>query len=141
MNSYSASLSASTGATEQSLVSVFLIFIILPVLIGSAIDIGLTQAIGPQYCSFKDTEHKCVIIGTNKEIPAIGRELGRTIIQIILLVILVFALQKVAPTYCRHLHNTLAGVVGVVAFMLTQSDLFEDFRRFNNSLIFKLKHK
>jgi hypothetical protein len=140
MNSYSASLSASTGATEQPVVG-FIIFIILPVLIGSIIDIGITHLIGPQYCSFKETEHKCVIIGTDKEIPGIGRELGRTIIQVILLVILVFVLQKVAPAYCRHLHSTLAGVVGVGAFMYTQSGLFEDFRRFNNSLIFKLKHK
>lgn len=140
MNSYSASLSASTGATEQPALA-FIIFIILPVLIGSVIDIGLTHLIGPQYCSFKETEHKCVIIGTHTEIPAIARELGRSIIQLILLVLLVFVMQKVAPTYCRHLHSTLAGVVGVTAFMYTQSDLFEDFRRFNNSLIFKLKHK
>jgi heme/copper-type cytochrome/quinol oxidase subunit 4 len=140
MNSYSASLSASTGATEQPVVIVFIIFIIVPVIIGSIIDIALTHTIGSQYCSFKETEHKCLIIGTNKEIPAIGRELGRTIIQLILLVILAVVILKMAPTYCRHLHSSLVGVVGVVAFMCTQSDLFEDFRRFNNSLIFKLKH-
>jgi len=139
MNSYAINLSANTAATEGPAWLSFLTFIAAPVVLGSIIDIGFTQYMGPQHCSFKETEHKCVILG-EKHVPAIFRELGRVVLQSILLVILVYILQKYAFVYSKQLYTSLIGVIAIIIFMNTQTDLFEDFRRFNNSLLFRIKH-
>jgi len=139
MNSYAINLSASTAAVETPAWLSFLTFIIAPVVLGSIIDIGFTQIMGAQHCSFKETEHKCLILG-EKNVPAIFRELGRAVLQCIMIIILVYLLQKYAVGYSKHLYTSLLGVIAIVIFMNTQSDLFEDFRRFNNSLLFRIKH-
>jgi len=113
--------------------------IIIPVIIGSVIDIGISQTAGSQYCSFKDFQNVCKF-SHGLEMPSIYRELGRSVLQLIIIIILVFAIQKLVPSYYRQLYTTFAGIVAIIAFMHTQGDLFEDFRRFNNSVLFKIKH-
>jgi hypothetical protein len=139
MNSYAINLSASNAATESPIWLSFLTFIVAPAVLGSIIDIGFTQVMGAQHCSFKETEHKCIILGQTN-ISAIFRELGRAILQCTLLIILVYILREYASVYSKQLYTTLGGVVAIVIFMNTQSDLFEDFRRFNNGLLFRIKH-
>ena len=108
-------------------------FLLLPVIVGSAIDVGFTQSIGSQHCSFTETEFTCTIAG--KKMPAWVRELSRFILQISVLIIFIVLLKSHIRGY-----ESFIGILGSGAFMMTQSGLFEDFRRFINSIIFLAKY-
>ena len=105
----------------------------LPLIIGSFIDVSFTQLIGSQHCSFTETEFVCTIAGTT--MPAWIRELVRFLIQIVVLSLLFLFIKP-------YIHGdlTFIGVIGCGGFMMTQSGLFEDFRRFINSIIFLAKY-
>jgi hypothetical protein len=87
--------------------------------------------IGSQNCSFDGVNKVCSIAG--QKVPSYVREFGRSFFQLVL----VFLVLKYVSAYFK---NTIYPVAGITIFILAQSDLFEDFRRFINSLLFMIKH-
>jgi len=134
MNSYT--VSSLTATSEPSFYLLIILFIVLPLIIGSAIDIGFTQVAGSQYCSYKDGETRCTIM--NSDVPAQARELGRFVLQLTVVISLVLWFASTA--YASQLRTPIGGI-GLTLFMLTQSDLREDFRRFMNGLLFAIKNR
>jgi hypothetical protein len=117
----------------------FLLFIVLPLLVGPVIDIGFTQVIGTQHCSYKDGDTKCTIF--HIELHGWLRELLRFTLQLGLVLGLVFAFGAVSPGYANMMGRSPLGLVGAALFVATQSDLMEDFRRLLNGLLFRLKNR
>lgn len=117
----------------------FLVYIVLPLLIGPIIDIGFTQLAGSQHCSYKDGDTKCTIF--QAEIHGWLRELLRFTLQLGVVIGLVFAFVAVAPTYAGATGRLPLGIIGASLFVATQSDLMEDFRRLLNGLLFRLKNR
>ena len=110
---------------------VILQFFLLPLLVGNFIDIGFNKVVGSQYCSFNATNKVCTIFG--QTFPSSIRELGRSVVQMFVL----FFLLKYFSSYFK---STVYPVAGVAIFILSQPELFEDFRRFVNSLLFIIKY-
>jgi hypothetical protein len=132
MNSYSTTSSFIAGG-EPPIYMTFAKNLLAPALVGSIIDIMVTKAVGVQNCSFKDGETKCVLF--DKSMPAIVRELLRVTIQMLVILFIVYTIQTSAVFNKEHL-----SIMGSAAFLICQSDLFEDFRRLINSLLFKIKY-
>lgn len=116
---------------EPAWYTVILQFFILPLLVGNIIDISFNKLIGSQHCSFNGTDKICTIFG--KTMPSLLREGGRSIIQML---VLFFTLKY----FSSYFKSTVYPVAGVTIFILSQPELFEDFRRFVNSLLFIIKH-
>jgi hypothetical protein len=106
-------------------------FFLLPLLIGNIIDISFNKLVGSQNCSFNGTDKICSIFG--QTMPSLFREGGRSIIQML---VLFFTLKY----FSNYFKSTVYPVAGVTIFILSQPELFEDFRRFVNSLLFIIKH-
>jgi hypothetical protein len=87
---------------------------------------------GSQMCSFDGEEKKCTIFGN--KIIASHRELGRPIIQILLIFAILYFLKP-------YFKTGLFPIAGLGIFLASQPELFEDFRRFLNTMLFNLKHK
>jgi len=132
MNSYSTTSSFIAGG-EPPIYMTFAKNLLAPALVGSIIDIMVTKAVGVQNCSFKDGETKCVLF--DKSMPAIVRELLRVTIQMLVILFIVYTIQTSSVFNKEHL-----SIMGSAAFLICQSDLFEDFRRLINSLLFKIKY-
>ena len=136
MNSYTANslisnLSKPTGPS--------ILYIILPLIIGCFIDIFFSQIMGSQYCSLnKNTEYSCVIYGIH--ILQWKRELIRFVIQLVVIIGGFFILQTYMPSYIPPFYTSLNGSIGLIMFLLIQTDFFIDFRRLCNGLVFALKH-
>ena len=136
MNSYSANslISNFTKPANHSI-----LYIILPLVIGCFIDIFFSQIIGSQYCSLtKNVEYSCVIYGVH--ILQWKRELIRFVVQLALIIGGFFLLQSYAPTYVSPFYTSINGSIGLIMFLLVQTDFFIDFRRLCNGLVFSLKH-
>lgn len=116
---------------EPPFYTTILSFLIAPILLGNIIDLTFTKLVGPQSCSFDGTQKVCTVF--NKTVPAYLRELARSLIQIIV----VFFIIKYFSIYFK---SSVFPVTGLSIFLLSQPELFEDFRRFLNSLIFLIKH-
>jgi len=116
---------------EPPFYSTIIYYFLSPLLLGNLIDISFTKLAGPQLCSFNGTEKTCTVAG--QTVPSIVREFGRSIIQIVLL----FFTIKYFSTYFRA---TVYPIAGLLIFCLSQPELFEDFRRFINSVFFMIKH-
>ena len=134
MNSYTvANLAASLTPPFYMLV---LVFIAAPLIVGSVIDIAFTQLVGSQHCSYKDGETRCTIL--KSEVPTLVRESGRFVAQ--LTIVIALLLWFASTSYAGQLRTPI-GVLGLILFMITQSDLMEDFRRFMNGLLFIIKNR
>lgn len=103
-------------------------FFVFPLLLGNLIDISFNKLFGSQHCSFNGTDKVCVILG--KTVPSYAREAGRSLMQLLVL----FFILKYFTSYFK------SQAAGVAIFILSQPELFEDFRRFINSLLFIIKH-
>ena len=117
----------------------FLVYIVLPLLIGPIIDIGFTQVAGSQHCSYKDGDTKCTIF--QAEIHGWIRELVRFALQLGVVIGIAFAFTALAPAYAAAMGRGPLGIIGASLFIATQSDLMEDFRRLLNGLLFRLKNR
>jgi len=133
MNSYSTTSSFITSGGEQPIYMTFAKNLLAPALVGSILDIMITKLVGVQNCSFKDGETKCVLF--DKSVPAIVRELLRVTIQMLVILFIVYTIQTSPVFNKEHL-----SIMGSAAFLICQSDLFEDFRRLINSLLFKIRY-
>ena len=111
---------------------IFLYYIIAPVVLGTAFDLGFNNLLGSQMCSFDGEDKICTIFG--KKINGWQREIGRSILQLLL----VFAILYYIKPYFK---TGLFPIVGLGIFLVSQPELFEDFRRFINTMLFNLKHK
>lgn len=131
MNHHQASYLSHTIIAEPPFYMNFIYYAMFPLIIGSAIDVGFNTLMGPQICSFDGNEKKCNIFGKN--IPAWARELSRALIQLCIL----FAILILAKS---HFKTTLYPICGVGIFLASQPDLYEDFRRLINSILFMIKH-
>ena len=134
MNSYT--VTSLTASGEPPFYMLILLFIVAPLLIGSVIDIAFTQLVGSQHCSYKDGEKRCTIL--KSDVPALVRESGRFVVQLAIVICLVLGLAT--TSYANQLRTPI-GSLGLILFMLTQSDLMEDFRRFMNGLLFIIKNR
>jgi hypothetical protein len=131
MNHQQATYLSQTIIVETPLYMNFIYYAMFPLIVGSAIDVGFNTLMGPQICSFDGNEKKCNIFGKN--IPAWAREIARSLLQLGVLFLILF----LAKSYFRA---TLFPIGGLAIFIATQPDLYEDFRRFINSILFIIKH-
>jgi hypothetical protein len=131
MNSYSASYAQPADSLPYS----FAKLLVLPLFVGTFLDITITQFIGVQHCSFKDAETKCIIAGQTLSAPV--REFTRVLVQLLVILALYYLTYTYAPTYMA---TGTMGILGLSSFIFTQNNLYEDFRRMINSILFKIKH-
>ena len=118
--------------------SVSLLYVILPLILGISLDILFTQIIGSQYCILNKTEYTCTIHGIH--ITQWQREAIRFLLQLGLIMSVILILQNVYPSSVIPLYTSLNGVIGLLLMFISQTDLFSDFRRLCNGLVFSLKH-
>lgn len=116
--------------------SIFLI--IVPLVAGGVIDIAFTQIMGSQYCSFNKTAYSCVI--NQIQIQEWVRALARIILQLGLILTVFVLLERNSFSIMNSMYTSLFGILGLNLFFTVQPDLFSDFRRFFNGLVFSLKH-
>lgn len=136
MNSYSTNSLTSAHSTEPSLLIGFGKFFLVPLALGLALDMVSTQGLGVKTCAYKDGETKCKIYG--QTITGLTREFVRVIFQVVHILFALYFIEYLA-TYTRGISNPV-GIMGLAAFIMAQSDLFEDVRRLINSLLFKIKY-
>ena len=134
MNAYT--VSNLTTVNEPPIYLLIVVFIILPLLVGSIIDITFTQLAGSQYCSFKDGETRCTIM--KSDVPSSVREGGRFILQLLIIIAAVVGFSRVP--YTGLMAKSPIGLMGMSLFIATQYDLMGDFRRLLNSLLFTIKN-
>jgi hypothetical protein len=121
----------STLYPEQPFYTIILQYFLAPLILGNFIDVGFTKLIGSQHCSFDGKERVCNIAGS--KIPAYGREALRSLLQLL-------AIFLTLKYFSTQFKNTLFPIFGLGIFIYSQTDLFEDFRRLINSLLFIIKH-
>jgi hypothetical protein len=131
MNQYQANYLSQAALTETPFYLNFIYYLLFPLIIGSSIDVGFNTFMGPQICSFDGEEKKCNILGKN--IPAWVRELSRSVLQLVVFFLILF----LAKTYFKA---SLFPICGLGILIATQPDLYEDFRRFINSILFMIKY-
>lgn len=136
MNTYSTNSLTSANSSESSLLVGFGKFFLVPMALGLSVDIATTKGLGVQTCSFKDGETKCKIYG--QTITGLTRELLRVIFQLSYILSALYFIEYVS-SYTRGITSPV-GIMGLAAFIMVQSDLFEDVRRLLNSLLFKIKY-
>jgi hypothetical protein len=135
MNSYTTnSFIADNGKSH----SPSFLYIIIPFVFGIAVDILFTQHLGTQFCSFDKTEYSCSIHGIS--IEQWQREAMRFILQLSLIMCVLLSIQRFSHTTVFPLYNSLFGIIGLILMFVAQVDLFSDFRRLCNGLVFSLKH-
>jgi hypothetical protein len=115
-----------------------LLYIIIPLFFGIIIDILFSQIMGTQYCSLNKTEYTCLIHGIR--IEQWQREVVRFILQLSLILCALLLLHKFAGSTINHMYLSLFGNIGLILLFIVQVDLFSDFRRFCNGLVFSIKH-
>ena len=131
MNQYQANYLSQAPITETPFYMNFIIYLLFPLIIGTSIDVGFNTLMGPQICSFDGQEKKCNVFGKN--IPAWIREITRALLQLCVLFLVLF----LAKSYFKA---TLFPISGLAIFIATQPDLYEDLRRFINSILFIIKY-
>ena len=115
MNSYSTNSFFNEGFKTSS---VSLLYVIIPLFIGTAIDILFTQILGLQFCSLNKTEYVCNIHGL--EIKQWQREAVRLFVQFGLIMCAFILLQNYNSKITTPLYSSLLGVTGLVLFFITQ---------------------
>jgi hypothetical protein len=137
MNSYSVSSMFNTGSTSANQMG--LLYAFVPLLVGAVIDVLFTQMMGAQYCSLNsNSEYVCSIRGV--KFPQWEREFIRTVLQFGLIMCAIIFLVNNNGLLLAPLHTSLFGLSGIVMFWLAQPDLFSDFRRLCNGLVFTVKY-
>lgn len=138
MNSYSVGsmFSNSSGSSGSSWA---LLYTFVPLLIGAVIDVLFTQLMGSQFCSLNsNSEYVCSIRGV--KFPQWEREFIRTFLQFGLIMCAIIYLLNNNAGLVTPLQTSLFGLSGVILFWLAQPDLFSDFRRLCNGLVFTVKY-
>jgi hypothetical protein len=135
MNSYTVHSLISEGHKTQAPT---LLYVIIPLVFGVCIDILFTQIMGSQFCSYDDNEYKCNIHGIRTK--QWQRETVRCILQFGLIMCALLLIQNTSPLLIIPIYTSLVGVTGIILLFLVQTDLFIDFRRLCNGLVFALKH-
>lgn len=138
MNSYSVGsmFSNSSGSSGNQ---VALLYTFVPLLIGAVIDVLFTQLMGSQFCSLNsNSEYICSIRGV--KFPQWEREFIRTFLQFGLIMCSIIYLLNNNAGLVTPLQTSLFGLSGVILFWLAQPDLFSDFRRLCNGLVFTVKY-
>ena len=116
-----------------------LLYTFVPLLVGAIIDVLFTQMMGSQYCSVNNnSEYVCSIRGI--KFPQWEREIIRTFLQFGLIMCAIIYLLNNNGLLLAPLQSSLFGLSGVALFWLAQPDLFSDFRRLWNSLVFTVKY-
>ena len=92
---------------------------------------GTSKLVGSKYCSFNGTDKVCTIAG--QTVPSYVREIGRSVIQLLI----VFFVIKYFSSYFKA---SVYPAAAISVFIISQPELFEDFRRFINSIFFMIKH-
>ena len=131
MNAYQTNYLSQATNIEQPFYLSFLYYVVCPLILGTAIDVGFSTVSGSQICSFDGETKKCVIFG--QSIAAWVRELGRVLIQLILLFTVIFFLKS-------QFKASLYPILGLILFIVSQQEMIDDFRRFVTSLLFMMKH-
>lgn len=138
MNSYSVGSMFSNGS-GSSASSWALLYTFVPLLIGAVIDVLFTQLMGSQFCSLNsNSEYVCSIRGV--KFPQWEREFIRTFLQFGLIMCAIIYLLNNNAGLVTPLQTSLFGLSGVILFWLAQPDLFSDFRRLCNGLVFTVKY-
>jgi hypothetical protein len=134
MNSYSAgALFLENGKTQPSLLYVF-----IPLLIGSFIDIFFTQIMGIQFCLLNNGEYTCKI--NDIQMPQWVRISVRCSLQLGLIMCTFLFLTNSFYSIVKPFNTSLFGLTGLIIFWFSQPDLFTDFRRLFNGSIFAIKY-
>ena len=116
-----------------------LLYTFLPLLIGAFIDVIFTQIMGAQFCSLNSyNNYICNIHGV--KFPQWEREFIRTFLQFGLIMCALIYLLNYNSSLLTLLQTSLFGLSGLVLFWLAQPDLFSDFRRLCNGLVFTVKY-
>ena len=138
MNSYSVASMFSNGSGNSGN-SWALLYTFVPLLIGAVIDVLFTQLMGSQFCSLNsNSEYVCSIRGV--KFPQWEREFIRTFLQFGLIMCAIIYLLNNNAGLVTPLQTSLFGLSGVILFWLAQPDLFSDFRRLCNGLVFTVKY-
>lgn len=138
MNSYSVGSMFSNGSGNSGN-QVALLYTFVPLLIGAVIDVLFTQLMGSQFCSLNsNSEYVCSIRGV--KFPQWEREFIRTFLQFSLIMCAIIYLLNNNAGLVTPLQTSLFGLSGVILFWLAQPDLFSDFRRLCNGLVFTVKY-
>ena len=122
---------SSTQILETPLYIVFLLYILGPITTGTLIDILINKGLGPQHCSFEEGEKTCTFYGF--DVKTWQRELVRFLLQISVTFLLIIVLQK-------YINKPLYLNTAIVLFIVSQTYLFDDFRRFLANIIFLINH-
>lgn len=136
MNSYTATAFISNVSKSSSAPSILYVFV--PMIFGIAVDILFTQVMGSQFCTLNKTEYTCNIHGFKCE--QWQREAVRFILQLGLIMCLLILFQTYNNSLVFPMYNSLFGVIGLILMFIVQVDLFSDFRRLCNGLVFSIKH-
>ena len=128
----------STIMESQKINYLSIFLIIVPLVAGGAIDLAFTQLMGSQYCSFNKTAYTCVI--NQIQIQEWVRALLRIILQLGLILLGFILLERNSFSIMNSMYTSLFGIIGLNLFFTVQPDLFSDFRRFFNGLVFSLKY-
>ena len=132
-HSYSSGLAFVTNS-EPSMIVTFGKNFVIPLVAGNVVDIVVTKFLGSQHCSVnKEGNSTCNLGG--KSVAAIFRELIRVVVQLIILLFLIYSVTS-SPIFSKE-HIS---ILGSAAFLISQSDFFEDFRRLINSIMFKINY-
>jgi hypothetical protein len=135
MNSYSVNALLSQHNKTQS---VSILYVFFPLFFGIIVDILFTQVMGSQFCSLNKTEYKCIIHGIH--VTQWQREIVRFVAQLGLIMSAILFVQYFSPSLVYPLYTSLFGIIGLILCFIVQTDLFIDFRRFFNGIVFSLKH-
>jgi hypothetical protein len=100
-------------------------------LLGGLNDIYINKIIGLQHCSFADGEQNCTIYGYS--LKSWQRETLRVLLQLLI----VFCMVIYVPKYIT---NQLYLNLSMVLFLISQTYLFDDFRRLLAGTIFKINY-
>jgi hypothetical protein len=114
------------------------LYALIPLFIGIILDVAFTQVMGSQFCHFDQTTYVCNIHGIRTEQWI--RETVRSGLQLGLIMCLLLFIQSTYPSISSSLYTSLFGITGLILLFVSQSDLFSDFRRLVNGLVFSLKH-
>ena len=123
---------------SQKTTSTSILYIIIPLLLGVIIDILFSQIMGSQYCSLNKFEYVCSMHGFHMQ--QWQREVLRVSLQFGLILCAYILIENLNYSLIVPIYSSIFGLTGLILFFVVQSDLFSDFRRFFNGLVFSIKH-
>ena len=108
-----------------------LLYVLAPISVGSLLDIYINKLIGSQHCSFSDGEQKCSVYGI--EMNSWHREILRSIFQLTIAFMIFLFINQ-------YLTNQIYTNLATILFFVSQTYLFDDFRRVLSSVIFNFTY-